>query len=207
VAADGTAALALMEEMTPSLVILDLMMPEMDGFDVLDWIRAEDRTRRVPVVILSTRMLNLDDLRRIEQHASVTFQTKGILSREEMTASIHSALLGIETLPQYSSALVKRAVVYFHQNYHRSLSRWELAEAIGVSEDHLSRVFRREIGISPWEYLSRYRILRAKELLRCTNDSIRAVAHRVGFTDPAYFSRVFRKVTDFSPSSYRKYAE
>jgi CheY-like chemotaxis protein len=154
-AADGTAALTLMSEETPSLVILDLMMPEMDGFDVLDWMRANDHTRQVPVLILSSRMLNLDDVRRIEQHASVTFQSKGILSEEEIVASFHRALFGDDALPQHTSALVKRVVAYIHQNYVRVLSRWEIAETVGVSESYLSRVFRQELGISPWEYLNR----------------------------------------------------
>jgi signal transduction histidine kinase/CheY-like chemotaxis protein len=207
VAADGIAALALMAEVVPSLVILDLMMPEMDGFDVLDWMRANDQTRRVPVVILSTRMLNLDDVRRIEQHASVTFQTKGILSKDEAAITLNRAIFGIDTLPQHTSALVKRAVAYFHQNYRHALSRFEIAEAISVSEDYLSRVFRQEMNMSPWEYLNRYRILRAKELLRSTSDDVKNVALRVGFTNPAYFSRMFRKVTGTSPSAYRDHPE
>jgi AraC-like DNA-binding protein len=102
---------------------------------------------------------------------------------------------------------VKRAVLYFQQNCNRPLSRWEVAEAVGASEDYLSRVFHREMGISPWEYLNRYRILQAKELLRCTDDNVKTVARRVGFTDPAYFSRVFRKVVGTSPSAYRKHPE
>jgi AraC-like DNA-binding protein/DNA-binding response OmpR family regulator len=206
-AADGTAALARMVEETPSLVILDLMMPEMDGFDVLDWMRADEKVRRVPVLILSSRLLNLDDIKRIEQHALVTLQSKGILSEDETVASIHRAILSSDTLPQHTSALVKRAVLYFQQNYNRPLSRWEVAEAIGASEDYLSRVFHREMGVSPWEYLNRYRILQAKELLRRTDDRIKIVARRVGFTDPAYFSRVFRKVVGTSPSAYRKHPE
>jgi AraC-like DNA-binding protein/DNA-binding response OmpR family regulator len=203
VAADGTAALALMAETAPSLVILDLMMPEMDGFDVLDWMRANDRTRRVPVVILSTRMLNLDDVRRIEQHASVTFQTKGILSRDEAATALYRAIFGTDTLPQHTSALVKRALAFFHQNYRYALSRIEIADAINVSEDYFSRIFRQEMDMSPWEYLNRYRILRAKELLRNTDGDVKSVALRVGFANPAYFSRMFRKVTGTSPSAYR----
>jgi AraC-like DNA-binding protein/DNA-binding response OmpR family regulator len=206
-AADGTAALVYMAEETPSLVILDLMMPGMDGFDVLDWMRANEQTRRVPVLILSSRLLNFEDVKRIEQHALVTLQSKGILSENEMVASLHRAIFGSDALPQHTSVLVKRAVVYFHQNYSRPLSRWEVAEAIGASEDYLSRVFHQEMNISPWEYLNRYRILQARELLRCTGDNIKTVAHRVGFTDPAYFSRVFRKVVGTSPSVYRERLE
>jgi len=73
-----------------------------------------------------------------------------------------------------------------------------------VSENHLSRIFRRELGISPWDYLNRYRIKQAKELLTNTQDSITSVALRVGFNDPAYFSRVFRKQVGQSPSTFRK---
>jgi signal transduction histidine kinase/DNA-binding LacI/PurR family transcriptional regulator/AraC-like DNA-binding protein/DNA-binding response OmpR family regulator len=206
-AADGAAALARMAEETPSLVILDLMMPEMDGFDVLDWMRAHDQTRQVPVLILSSRVLTFDDIKRIEQHALVTLQSKGMLSTDELAASLSRALFGTEALPQHTSALVKRVVVYFHQNYDRPLSRWEIAAAIGVSEDYLSRIFRQELDISPWEYLNRYRVLQATERLRHTSASIGAVAHQVGFRDPAYFSRVFHKVTGSSPSVYREHLE
>jgi YesN/AraC family two-component response regulator len=183
------------------------MMPEMDGFDVLDWMRANDRTRRVPVLILSGRVLTDDDVKRLERHALVTLQSKGILSRDEIVASLHQVLFGREALPQQTSALVKQAVAYFHQNYARPFLRWEIADAIGVSEDYLSRVFRQELGLSPWEYLNRYRILQAKERLRHTNEDIGTVARQVGFKDPAYFSRVFRKVTGLSPTEYRQQPE
>ena len=203
-AADGIAALACMSEKAPSLVILDLMMPEMDGFEVLDWMRENKQTRRVPVLILSSRVLTFDDVKRIERHASVTLQSKGILSRDELVAALHQALFGTDALPQHTSAVVKEAVAYFCQNYARPLLRWEIADAVGVSEDYLSRVFRQELGLSPWEYLNRYRVLQAAQRLRHTGDSIGTVARQVGFKDPAYFSRVFRKVTGQSPSSYRE---
>ena len=83
----------------------------------------------------------------------------------------------------------------------RSMSR--ACEAVGASEDYLSRVFSRELSLSPWDYLNRYRIQRAKELLHRTNDSIRSIAHQVGFKDQAYFSRVFRKQTGSSPNEFR----
>ena len=116
-------------------------------------------------------------------------------------------MFGIDTLPQHTSALVKRAVAYFHQNYGYALSRLQIAEAIGVSEDYLSRIFRQEMDVSPWEYLNRYRILQAKELLRSTSDAVKNVALQVGFTNPAYFSRVFRNVTGISPSAYREHPQ
>ncbi|MFN2272517.1 MAG: ATP-binding protein [Anaerolineae bacterium] len=204
---DGAAALAVMAEETPCLVILDLMMPEVNGFEVLDWMRTNERTRQTPVLVLTGRMLTLEDIKQLEQHAMVTFQGKGVLSEEETTASLHRLLLGEDALPPHTSSLVKRAVAYLHQNYHKPLSRWEIANAIGVSENYLTHIFGRELGLSPWQYLNRYRVRQARELLRRTSDSITAVALQVGFNDPAYFSRVFRRQVGVSPSAYREQAE
>jgi signal transduction histidine kinase/DNA-binding LacI/PurR family transcriptional regulator/AraC-like DNA-binding protein len=200
---DGVSALELMASAVPSLVILDLVMPHLGGAEVLDRMRAEARLRQVPVMILSSKLLNLDDVKRIERHARVTLHSKGVLSEEETSAAVNRALFGAETLPPHTSALVKRALAYLHQNYARPLARWEIAEAVGVSEDYLSRVFSRELGLSPWDYLNRYRMQHAKDLLHRTNDSIRSIAHQVGFKDQAYFSRVFRKQTGFSPNEFR----
>jgi signal transduction histidine kinase/CheY-like chemotaxis protein len=168
-ASDGPAALALMADEVPSLVLLDLIMPGMEGTDVLDQMRADPRLRQVPVIILSSKLLTLDDIKRLEQHAHVTLQNKGILSEQETIALLQRVLSDADTLPPQTSALVKRAVAYLHQNYARQISRWELAQEIGASEDYLSRVFNRELGLSPWEYLNRYRIYQAKDLLRHTN--------------------------------------
>jgi transcriptional regulator GlxA family with amidase domain len=108
-----------------------------------------------------------------------------------------------DDLPPHTSALVKQALSYIHQNYTGAFSRWQIAESVGVSEDYLSRVFNRELGISPWDYLNRYRIIQAKALLIHTTANIGLIARRVGFNDQAYFSRVFRKSTGVSPQAYR----
>ncbi|HQE93088.1 MAG TPA: helix-turn-helix domain-containing protein [Anaerolineae bacterium] len=205
-AENGVAALVSMAEEVPCLMLLDLMMPEMDGFEVLERMRAAQETRRVPVLVLSGRMLTLEDIKRLEKHALVTVQSKDILSEGETVEAVKRCLAGDDALPPYTSALVKRILAYFHQNYDRPILRREVAQAVGVSENHLTRIFGRELGLSPWDYLNRYRIKQAKELLLRTSDSITAVALRVGFDDPAYFSRVFRKQVGISPSAFRQQA-
>jgi signal transduction histidine kinase/DNA-binding LacI/PurR family transcriptional regulator/AraC-like DNA-binding protein/CheY-like chemotaxis protein len=204
---DGLTALAIMADETPSLVLLDLMMPGMEGTDVLERMRSDPRLRSIPVVILSNKLLNFEDIKRLEQYAHVTLQSKGILSEDELITALNRAVFDTDVLPPYTSALVKHAIAYLHQHYARSISRWELAQAVGVSEDYLSRVFNRELGLAPWEYLSRYRIYQAKELLHRTNDSISSVAQQVGFQDHRYFSRVFRKLTGVGPKEFRERPE
>lgn len=90
-----------------------------------------------------------------------------------------------------------------HQNYAQPLTRKELAEKVGVSENYLSQIFHQELGISPWDSLTRLRIQKARELLIGNEDTITQVAMQVGFNDLAYFSRVFRKQIGLSPQEYR----
>lgn len=203
-AADGESGLQTILAQVPDLVILDLMMPEMDGFDVLDRLRADGRTRHVPVVILSGRQLSLQDVKRLEQHTAVLLQSKEIMSEDEIAAAFHRALFNTDTLPPQTSNLIKKAVAFLHQNYKHALTRREIAAELGLSEDYLTRAFSQELGVSPWDYLTRYRIAQAAERLQSTQDSVGRIGREVGFSDPAYFSRVFRKLKGVSPNEYRQ---
>jgi AraC-like DNA-binding protein len=79
----------------------------------------------------------------------------------------------------------------------------DIAAAAGLSPFTLVRQFRSAIGTSPYAYVLELRLARAKELLRSSDGSIRAVAKRVGFRDPAYFSRLFASAVGCPPSAYR----
>jgi len=125
-------------------------------------------------------------------------------SDTETITAMNRAIFGTDTLPAHTSGLVKQAIAFLHQNYARPITRWEIAEAVGVSEDYISRVFNRELNISPWDYLNRYRILQSKRLLLDTTDAIGVIARQVGFKDQAYFSRVFHKVTGTSAQAFRE---
>ncbi|HEU5086055.1 MAG TPA: DNA-binding response regulator, partial [Roseiflexaceae bacterium] len=201
-APDGRAALVMLAELQPALVVLDLVMPGVDGFGVLEAMRVDERLAMVPVVVVSGHTPTFEQLARLN-YPLVTYQSKGILSDDESAAFLRRSLSTGAALATPTSALVKRAIAYLQEHYARELSRQELAEAIGISQNYLSEIFHREIGMPPWEYLNRYRIKLARDLLRRSNDSITSIAGRVGFDDAAYFSRVFRRVTGRSPRAYR----
>lgn len=192
-----------MAKEVPALVLLDLVMPGLSGEEVLDRMRSDTELRQVPVIIFSNKTLSLEDVKRIESHTHVTLQTKGIWSDSETISALNRAIFGTDNLPAHTSALVKQAIAYLHQNYAHSLSRWEIAEAVGVSEDYLSRVFHRELNLSPWDYLNRYRVLQSKQLLLNTAQTVGSIAHQVGYKDQAYFSRVFHKIVGVSPQEFR----
>jgi AraC-like DNA-binding protein len=128
---------------------------------------------------------------------------RGILTDDETARLLvgmtrnKSAAAGRNRVP------VHQALAYLQAHYRHRISRWQVAQAVGVSADHLGRLFHQQFGLTVWDYLTRLRIQRAEERLRHSGDSIQSVARAVGFSDRAYFSRVFRKVTGVAPHAYR----
>ena len=93
---------------------------------------------------------------------------------------------------------------YLETYYHESIQLEDLASMTHLSRFYISHSFKKEIGMSPMEYLIDIRIKESKILLRTTKYSISQVADIVGFTTPTYFSKQFRKSTGISPTDYRE---
>ena len=183
-----------------------MMMPEVDGFQVLNYLRSNSKTALVPVIVVTGKILSYEDVKRLDA-PKVLLQTKGVLSALESITEIQRVLTGNSAVTQPTGAIVKQASAYIQQNYGRSFSLEELAETIGVSKSYLSRIFKMEMGISLWDYLNRFRNQKAKELLRLTDASITEVAAEVGYEDAGYFARVFREICGCSPREYRNQAK
>ena len=201
----GREALRLLEEETPDLVLLDLMMPDIDGFQVLEHLRSKVKTALIPVIIVTGKILSYEDVKRLDA-PKVILQTKGVLSDLESVTEIQRVLAASSPLPQPTSMLVKQASAFIQQNYTRSFSLEELSRKIGVSKSYLSRIFKADTGISLWDYLNRYRIQKAKQLLLLTDDSITSIAADVGYEEVGYFGRVFREIAGCSPRAFRQQA-
>ena len=101
-----------------------------------------------------------------------------------------------------SSQYVLNAIKYIQFNYSHDISIDDVAKSVGVSRSHLYRVFMSNVGKSPINYLTEYRINEACKLLRTGNLSIAEVAISVGFFDQFYFSRVFKRAKGVPPSKY-----
>jgi len=94
-----------------------------------------------------------------------------------------------------------KSFVDFHITQPISISH--VSNALGISKSHLSRIIRKELGMTLTEYIQRKRIEKAQELLRKTDKAIGDIAYITGFADANYFARVFKKVVGCSPTSYR----
>lgn len=96
-----------------------------------------------------------------------------------------------------------QALEYIHDHYTQPLRVDEIASHVGVSRSQLYRAFVQKYGVSPHTYLKNYRISEACSLLRRPEFTVGEAAAEVGFTDPLYFSRVFREVKGMAPSVYQ----
>jgi AraC-like DNA-binding protein len=202
-ARNGREALAVIREEHPDLVLLDLMMPELDGFGVLEVMREEEMSRNIPVIVLTGQVLTEEDMARLNRGVASVLG-KGLFSVEETLEHIETTLARRCKLSLETQQVVRRAMAYVHAHYAEQVSLKEMAAHVGLSEQHLIRSFRKESGVTPINYLKRYRIRQAKALLEAGDKSITEVALEVGFSNSSYFARVFRRETGMSPSVYQR---
>jgi AraC-like DNA-binding protein len=99
---------------------------------------------------------------------------------------------------------MKRVLEYIHSNISYQLNVEELSDLAHVTKPYFIKLFKREFGISPIQYINSKKVERAQLLLFTTNKTIKEVAYTLGFSDQNYFIRIFRKMTGTTPEEYRR---
>ncbi len=145
----------------------------------------------------------LDRIVNLLTAAPNSFSTTVQLS--EMFLHIFNSCIESNITPQSSVTKIyfDFAVNYIKTNLHLSVSVADLCDVIGITQPYLYKIFKREIKISPKQYISSCKITEAKELLSHTELPISLVAKSVGYDDVLDFSKFFSKQTDMSPTAYR----
>ena len=105
------------------------------------------------------------------------------------------------------SHIVKKCIDFIHSDYKNNIGLTEAAEKIGVSHSYLSFIFKQETGVNFNASLAQYRIEKAKKLLAATSLRIYQVAEQVGFSNPYYFSKVFREISGYTCKEFRDKGE
>ncbi len=200
-AKDGREALNIIQQERPALVLLDLMMPELDGFAVLDEMRKSEQTRNIPVVVITGQALTEEDMARLNSGAA-SILGKGMFSIQETLEHLAAALAHKRRPGSETQRIALKAMAYIHAYYNEPISRKDLAGHVGLSERHLTRCFHQEVGMTPITYLNRYRVKQARALLDAGDKGITEIAVEVGFSSSSYFSRVFREEAGVSPRAY-----
>ncbi len=202
-ARNGRQALEIMRQERPDLVLLDLMMPEMDGFELLQAMREQESMRGVPVIVLSAQILTSHDMAKLQEGVAAVLG-KGLFSVQEVLSQVETALSHSKRLSGQASQTVRQAMAFIHEHYAEPISRADLARHVSITERYLTHCFRQEMNITPMAYINRYRVKRAKMLLEQGNLNVTEVALAVGFSDGSYFSRVFRDEVGLTPATYQR---
>lgn len=188
----------ILNEITPSLIVFE----HIEEKDIVR-IRKNHKTVLVPIIVLPDEVVSEQYVESLCSHPRIILCNRGAAESEQFNERIHNILSGEEILPPHTGALVKKAILYLNKNASQQIVRWKLADTVHVSEDYLTRIFHKEIGLSLWEYLNRYRIYIATKMLLETNDTIYEIAENSGFQDQAYFCRVFKKIYGIPPGKIR----
>ena len=207
-AADGLQALKAVERYDPSLIITDLKMPNMDGIQMMEALRA--RGSRAYVIIL-TAYDSFTYARSALRLGAVDFLLKPFHDGELEAAVQRIAERGrVRTKPgdiaeiSSKNRYVTGAVDYINANYgDPELGVSAVARSVDISEGHLSHLFKKETGYTLTGYITACRMHMAMHLLRDRRCRVSEAAERVGYRDIAYFSSTFKKFTGSSPSEFQ----
>lgn len=211
-AANGLEALDAVERLDPSLIITDLKMPQMDGIEMLR--RLRERGNQAYVIIL-TAYDSFTYAQSALRLGAVDFLLKpfhdGDLERAVTALRRRMGAAPGETERSFpglkkgdKSKYVLEAMDYIGEHYNDpNIGIGAIAQHLGLSEGHLSHTFKKETDYTLLNYLTRYRVHKAMELLRDCRVKVYEVAEQVGYRDITHFSATFKKLVGMSPSEYQ----
>ena len=212
-AANGEEGLEAAERLNPTLIVTDLKMPKMDGLTMLQKLR--ERGDKTDVIILTAydsfayaqtalRLGAVDFLLKPFHDGELEEAVRRVKRRQEAEPQgEEGGNLVPEVKRSDKSRYVRMAMEYILEHYSEpSISVGTVAQALGISDGHLSHTFKKETDLTLLNYLTRVRIRKAMELLRTCRYKVYEVADLVGYRDIAYFSTTFKKVAGVSPSEY-----
>ena len=113
-------------------------------------------------------------------------------------------LIEKKTYKNLDNQRIKGMLDFIQKNYSNELTLKEIGEAVFIGERETLRCFARTIGISPIEYLKKYRVKVAANLLTTTDLPVTEICIQCGFNSPSYFSKSFQRVFNVTPREYRK---
>ena len=213
-AANGEEALEAVERYDPTLIITDLKMPKMDGIEMLR--RLRERGNNAFVIILTAydsfayaqsalRLGAVDFLLKPFHDGELEQAVTALRRRLEPSGGRGEAGLPIPGLKKGDkSKYVLEAMDYIGEHYNDpNISVGVIAQHLGISEGHLSHTFKKETDYTLLNYLTRYRVHKAMELLRDCRLKVYEVAEQVGYRDITHFSATFKKLVGISPSEYQ----
>ena len=224
VAENGQEGFEIAVEMIPDLIISDVMMPVMDGFEFCHKIKSDKRTDHIPVIMLTARADIESKLEGLELGANaylpkpfekqeLLLHIKNLFGLRDKLRRHYQTVAGItepqeiiedniEPQPEDEFVIKVREIIEA-QISNFDLNVEQLAKELHLSHSQFGRKLDALTGFSPNRFIRFIRLKKAKELLQDQDLSITVVAYDCGFGDPSYFTRVFKKEFGKTPIEWR----
>ncbi len=207
-ASNGFAGLAVIKDRKPDLVVADIKMPVMDGIDMVRALRENGVICRV---IFLTAYSDFSYAQHAVKLGAADYLLKPFRDGE-LEAAVKRALEASHAPVSHVSPVqtvkysryVSEAVKYIDSHFGEDINLSAVADHLGLSESHLSHLFKNETGQSPGSYLIQTRIKAAMEMLKDCRSKVYEVAEQTGFRDIAHFSSTFKRIVGMSPSDYQR---
>lgn len=215
-AENGQAGLELAFEQIPDLIITDVAMPVMDGYQFCSTIKTDERTSHIPVIMLTAKTEVDQQVEGLERGADL-YLTKPF-SIKVLQSYIKNLLTAKETLRKYFSQKVliepldieigsvdknfmERLMTIINNNISNpDFHTHDLSRMIGMSTAVLYKKFNALTQMPVAEFIKSFRLKKAAMLLKDKSLNISEVAWQVGFSDRKYFSKEFKKFFGYNPS-------
>ena len=210
-AADAIRALEIVRTHPEiDIVLTDMKMPEMDGAEFL---REMKRLGLEKAIVAISGYSDYEYTRQAVQSGLIDYILKPI-APEDLNCALAEAASFLERKtdtvggPPVWGEDVPRAAVddiisYIDVHFLENLSLQALADMFAMSREHLSRHFKRTMGTNLFEYIAGKKMETARNLLAQTDAAIKSIAYELGYRDEHYFSKMFRRTQDMSPTEYR----
>ena len=215
------AGLTIAKDLLPDLIISDVMMPEMDGIEVLNALKSDHITNHIPVILLTAKSSQAARLEGLASAASdyinkpfeeeeLRLKTRNIIAEQE---SIRKRYLdSVSTIEPNDNDEEQMNTSNFIQQLNNLLlvhynkpdfTVQDLANLSGMSDRQLLRRLKNETGIGASEFIRNFRLNIAADLLKAGKPASFA-AYEAGFTSPSYFSTSFKKLFKMTPKQFSK---
>ena len=219
-AVDGVAGLQVAIEHLPDLVITDLMMPRMDGVELCEKLKTDERTSHIPVIMLTARTSVEDRIKGLETGAddylTKPFNMKElrvrvknlILQRRKLRERFRKELM-LEPRDIAVTSADERFIRQTMEIIEKYISDQEfsveqLGSELAMSRMQLFRKIKALTDQSPSEYIRTIRLKRAAQLIESNYGNLAEITYEVGFNHPSYFAKCFRELYGVAPSAYGK---
>ncbi|MGQ1783676.1 MULTISPECIES: hybrid sensor histidine kinase/response regulator [unclassified Saccharicrinis] len=217
---NGNEGLDLAIKYTPNLIISDVMMPEMDGFEMCEKIKIDETICHIPIILLTAKSTDNDKIAGFvggaEAYVSKPFKTdvllaqiKSILESRNKVIQKFSKNLNVEpkevTFTSIDEKLIERLLKVVEINIgNPEFTVVQLADEVGMSQSILNKKLKALVGQTANVFIRTIRLKRAAQLLKLNRHSVTDIVYEVGFNDVKYFRECFRKQFNVTPSEYAK---